>query len=163
MTVNFSRIKASEFLLEQRFEKPGEVQTLFTQLMCNYWFKSFWHLDINTKTPFEGAYHNERSCDAGGPMRDTITAICNELMSEALPLLRPTANNRANLEPETDCYQLNEQTKEPHNLQKFSFFGYLLGWSFISIGSLNLDLPSAFWARLAGGLDYVYSLDDLKS
>ena len=96
-------------------------------------------------------------------MRDTITAICSELMSEVLPLLRPTANNKTNLEPETDCYQLNEQTTEIYNLQKFSFFGYLLGWSFISFGSLNLDLSSAFWARLAGGLDYVYSLDDLKS
>ena len=96
-------------------------------------------------------------------MRDTITAICNELMSEVLPLLRPTANNKANLEPETDSYQLNEKTKEAHNLRKFSFLGYLLGWSFISIGCLNLDFPSAFWARLAGGLDYVYSLDDLKS
>ena len=96
-------------------------------------------------------------------MRDTITAICNELMSEVLPLLRPTANNKANIEPETDCYQLNEQAKEIHYLRKFSFFGYLLGWSFINIGSLNLDLSSAFWARLTRGLDYVYSLDDLKS
>ena len=38
-----------------------------------------------------------------------------------------------------------------------------MGWSFISIGSLNLDFPSAFWSRLAGGLDYVYTLEDVKS
>lgn len=38
-----------------------------------------------------------------------------------------------------------------------------MGWSFVSIGSLNLDLASAFWSRLAGGLDYVYTLEDVKS
>ena len=31
-----NRIKASEFMAKQRYEKPGEVQTLFTQLMYNY-------------------------------------------------------------------------------------------------------------------------------
>ena len=38
-----------------------------------------------------------------------------------------------------------------------------MGWSLSNIGSLNLDLPMAFWARLCGGLDYVYTLDDLRS
>ena len=84
-------------------------------------------------------------------------------MSSVLPLLRPTANNRCNLEPETDCYQLNEKANESHNMAKFTFLGYLLGWSFYSIGSLNLDLPTAFWARLCGGVDYVYTLDDVRS
>ena len=38
-----------------------------------------------------------------------------------------------------------------------------MGWSLANIGSLNLDFPKAFWARLCGGLDYVYTLDDLRS
>ena len=96
-------------------------------------------------------------------MRDTISWICNELMSDTLPLLRPTANNENNVEPETDCYQLNEKSREPYNLEKLSFLGYFLGWSLISIGSLNLELPSAFWNRLCGGPDYVYSMKDVRS
>ena len=96
-------------------------------------------------------------------MRDTISQICDELMSEVLPLLRPTANNKANLEPGTDCYQVNERANEAHNLNKFSFLGYLLGWAFISIGSLNLEISDAFWARLARGRDYILTLNDLKS
>ena len=58
----------------------------------------------------------EQADDCGGPFRDAISDICNELMSNVLPLLRPTANNRSNIEPETDCFQLNERCKEPVNL-----------------------------------------------
>ena len=97
-------------------------------------------------------------------MRDTITGICNELMSDVLPILRPTANNQGNIEPETDCYQLNEHTKETFNLRKLTFLGYFLGWSLCSIGSLNLEFPSAFWNRLfGGGPDYVYTISDVRS
>jgi len=120
-------------------------------------------LDIAVKEPFSTKFFQERAYDAGGPMRDVISDLCNELMSETLPLLRPTANNQSNLEPETECFQLNERTKESLNLLKYSFLGYLMGWSLLSFGSLNLDLPSAFWARLAGGLSYVYSLEDVRS
>merc|ERR1712051_632247 len=77
--------------------------------------------------------------------------------------MRPTANNRSNLEPDTDCYQLNERAMESINLTKLTFLGYFMGWSLANIGSLNLDLPMAFWVRLCGGLDYVYTLDDLRS
>ena len=96
-------------------------------------------------------------------MRDTISLICNELMSGVLPLLRPTANNSSNMEPGAECYQINERATESHNLSKFTFLGYFIGWAFYSVGSLNLELPSAFWARLCGGLNYIYCLEDLRS
>lgn len=96
-------------------------------------------------------------------MRDALNMICEELQSNVLPLLIPTANNRSNVEPEMDCYQLNYKANEPFTLKKLQFLGYLLGWSFVMMGSLNLDLPRAFWGRLVGGLDYVYTIDDLTS
>ena len=71
--------------------------------MWNYHGK-FFILDTIGKEPFETHIALERSYDCGGPMRDVVTWICNELMSDVLPLLRPTANNQSNLEPETDCY-----------------------------------------------------------
>lgn len=122
------RLSANDFKLKLRHEKAREVQTLFTQLMFNY-SKKFEKLDHDSKEPFETHFKLERSYDCGGPMRDTITGICNELMSDVLPILRPTANNQGNMEPETDCYQLNEYTKEPYNLRKMTFLGYFLGWS----------------------------------
>ena len=136
--------------------------TLFTQLLYNY-HTEFKLLDSSNKEVFESFFTHERSYDCGGPMRDTISLICDELMSDVLPLLRPTANNASGLKLETDCYQLNECCNEPINLYKLSFLGYFMGWSLNTIGSLNLELPSAFWARLAGGLDYVYSMKDVRS
>ena len=156
-----NRLKAAEFAEFQRYERPGEVQTLFSQLMYNY--SSGKLFDTSSKEPFETHMYQERSYDCGGPMRDTISLICNELMSGVLPLLRPTANNSSNMEPGAECYQINERATESHNLSKFTFLGYFIGWAFYSVGSLNLELPSAFWARLCGGLSYVYSLEDLRS
>ena len=44
------------------------------------------------KVEFKG----EGSIDAGGPYRETLTNICNELQSAVLPLLIPTPNNKNN-------------------------------------------------------------------
>ena len=67
----FYRIVAADFKLQQRYEKPSEVSTLFTQLMWNYKSK-FWQLDNNEKEPFESTLAYERSYDCGGPMRDIV-------------------------------------------------------------------------------------------
>ena len=47
-------------------------------------------------------------------MRDAMTNMCSELMSEVLPLLVPTANNTAGIETEMDCYKLNPEASQPH-------------------------------------------------
>ena len=95
-------------------------------------------------------------------MRDVLTNICTELTSDVLPLLVPTANNAASVEPGMDFFTLNAKAVEPHELHKVMFLGYLLGWSFRTLGSLALDFPTAFWNRLSGGTDFCYTLDDLE-
>ena len=45
---------------------------------------------------FRVEFKGEGSIDAGGPYRETLTNICNELQSAALPLLIPTPNNKNN-------------------------------------------------------------------
>ena len=102
-------------------------------------------------------------------MRDAISNICDEIMSpEVLPLLRPTANNTAKVEPAMDCMQLNSNAKEPHVLKKFTFLGYMLGWSLRNMGGLNIDLPLAFWRRLcddstsASDKEYVYTVEEMR-
>ena len=84
-------------------------------------------------------------------------------MSDALPLLTPTSNNLANVEPNMDCFKLNSATTEAHNLHKFTFLGFFLGWSFRVMGSLGIELPPAFWNRVCGGPSYSYTLEDLRS
>lgn len=104
----------------------------------------------------------EVSYDCGGPCRDIISNMCEELMTDTLPLLIPTANNVANVEYDIDCWRLNPKATEPHVLQKLIFFGYFLGWSLNTFGCLGIDLPLTFWERVCGGLNYVYSLENLK-
>ena len=47
-------------------------------------------------------------------------------------------------------------------LKKFTFFGYFLGWSLRNMGGLAIDLPLTFWRRVCHGLDYVYTIEDLR-
>ena len=101
--------------------------------------------------PFHVTMVNEGAADCGGPMRDTISNLCSEATSSVLPLLLPTANNLARMEPSMDCFRLNYDSKEPHELKKFTFLGYFLGWSLRNRGSLALDFPICFWRRLCKG------------
>ena len=96
-------------------------------------------------------------------MRDLISDVCIEIMSDALPLLIPTSNNVSKVEPNTDCYRLNPHMNEPYWLKKLIFLGYFLGWSLRSLGGLGIELAPAFWNRVCGGPTYVYSLEDLRS
>ena len=59
-----------------------------------YGFKyDFSQIDVIGKRPFSTKFSFENATDAGGPMRDTISDICTELMSDILAFMRPTANN----------------------------------------------------------------------
>ena len=40
-------------------------------------------------------------------MRDLVSNVCEELMQNSVPILKPTQNNLAKIEPFTDCVQLN--------------------------------------------------------
>ena len=96
-------------------------------------------------------------------MRDAISNLCKEITSQVLPLMVPTANNLARMEPSMDCFRLNPNSTEPHMLEKFTFLGYFLGWSLRARGSLAIDLPISYWKRiLHGNKDYVFSIQDLR-
>lgn len=57
--------------------------------------KCFWVNSPDARI-FKVEFKGEGSIDAGGPYRDTITNMCNELQSSVLPLLIPTPNNKNN-------------------------------------------------------------------
>ena len=90
----------------------------------------------------------EGSIDAGGPYRETITNICDELQSALLPLLVPTQNNKNDHGENRDCWVPNPSSVAPTHLEMFEFFGALLGMSFRSGSVLNLNLTSFFWKQL---------------
>ena len=78
-------------------------------------------------------------------MRDLISNVCEELMQDAVPILTPTQNNLAKIEPNTDCVKLNPSLTQNFWLKRLVFFGYFLGWSLRTMGGLGLDFPPCFW------------------
>ena len=104
--VVFWRIRAHDFKLQNRHEKAGECKTLFSMLADGYKGKylSFRRKD---RTPFRCTFRGEAAQDCGGPMRDLISNVCEELMQDAVPIMTPTQNNLAKIEPNTDCIKLN--------------------------------------------------------
>ena len=162
ITIGFYRLKAQEFKSQNRYEKSNENLTMFTQMLNGYKNK-YSRLRRNDKRPLSVTFKGEAAQDCGGPMRDVISNVCEELMSSVLPLLIPTSNNIAKVEPATDCVKLNPHATEAFLLRKYSFLGYFLGWSMRGMGGLGIDLVPAFWNRVCGGPTYVYTLEDLRS
>lgn len=72
----------------------------------------------------------EGAQDAGGPYRESLVILCEELRSGRLPLFVPCPNkidgngeNREKLVPNPLC-------KTPEDLDKFFFFGKVFSWVF---------------------------------
>ena len=105
-SVVFWRVRASDFKDLNRYEKANENKLMFTQLY-NGFKNKFYSLKITHKRPFYSTFKGEGAQDCGGPMREVISNVCEDLMSSSLPLLIPTANNLHKVEPNTDSYKLN--------------------------------------------------------
>lgn len=101
------------------------------------------------KVEFKG----EGSIDAGGPYRETLTNICNELQSAVLPLLIPTPNNKNNHGQFRECWMINPSSTSPSHLDLFKHFGYFIGAAIRSQQALPLDIAPIFWKLLIDETD----------
>ena len=95
-------------------------------------------------------FSGEGSDDYGGPFRDMITNLANELQSHALPLLVKTANNRNSHGENRDCWTINGSSTSPTHIQLFKTLGYFLGFSARTKAPLDLNLAPSFWKKLLG-------------
>ena len=71
----------------------------------------------------------EGSEDAGGPYRDFLTNIGDELMSDFLPLLVRTANNKNNHGKDRHKWTLNPSAKSPIHEEMFQILGNFIGFA----------------------------------
>ena len=129
--------------------------------MADAFRNKYYHLRVTHRRPFTVRFTGEGAADCGGPMRDALTNVCDELMHTVLPLLIPTSNYISKVEPNPESYKLNPQATEPFVLKKYSFLGYFIGWSLRNICGLGIDIVPSFWRRLCGGPTYVYTMEDL--
>jgi hypothetical protein len=101
----------------------------------------------------------EGSIDAGGPFRDSLSNICDELESEFLPLLVKTPNNRNVHGFNRECYLPNGESNNPSHHELFKFLGNILGFAIRTQSPLNLHFPPIFWKQVLGETP---TYDDLK-
>ena len=91
--------------------------------------------------------------DAGGPFRDSITEMIEELQTTASPLFCSCANGREAQGDNRHKFVLRSQSQakvHPEARGMFFFLGQLMGMAIRTSILLPLDLPSMFWKKLCG-------------
>jgi hypothetical protein len=101
----------------------------------------------------------EGSTDAGGPYRDSVTNIQEELHSKHLSILIPTQNNKNSHGFNMDCYTINPTAKSPVHMEMYKFLGVLIGFAFRSGSVFDVRFPPLIWKKLAGE---ELTIDDLR-
>lgn len=107
------------------------------------------------KTFFEG----EGSDDWGGPFRETLANMVEELESDVLPLLIKTSNHRNEHGSYKDCFIPNPCATSPSHETMFKLMGSLLGFNLRTKSSLDWHFPPLFWKML---LEEPLSLGDFE-
>ena len=90
----------------------------------------------------------EYAIDAGGPYRESLTNMINDLERGVVPLLVKTANNKQNSGELRNCFMLNHESCTPTLMSMFEFMGVLIGHAFRSGSCLPFNLPPVFWKLL---------------
>jgi len=103
--------------------------------------------------PFSVGYEGEPGVDQGGLYRDFFDAVTEELMSEHLPLLVPSANQSTNAGENRDAWVLNpalDVTPGSPGERMLLFLGRLMGCCLLRGDVLPLSLPHMVWKGLQG-------------
>lgn len=101
-----------------------------------------------SKRMWSVVFLGEGAEDVGGPYREHLSELCNELMSTALSLFLPTPNQVNNVGSHRDAHIPNPDATAPLQLRMFTFLGRLMGGAARSGEPLNLTLPPLFWKLL---------------
>jgi len=99
---------------------------------------------------FSANFLGEGSIDVGGPFRETLSNVVEEIESDALPLLIKTPNNRNDHGTERECYMPNPASQTPTHQELFVLMGHFLGFAIRTKSAMNWHLPGIFWKQLIG-------------
>jgi hypothetical protein len=95
-------------------------------------------------------FYGEGADDVGGPYRECLTQMCEELMSASLTLFVPSANMTSELGEVRDGFVVNPVCAPPVELLMYRFLGRLMGGCLRGGEPLSLYLPSTLWKHLVG-------------
>lgn len=105
-------------------------------------------------------FKGEGSIDVGGPFRDTLVNIVDEMECGALPLLIKSPNNRNDHGSSRDCFILNPTATSPAHLEMYRFMGAFIAFAILSKSPIPFNLAPTFWKQLLGDK---LNLADLES
>lgn len=95
-------------------------------------------------------FQGESSIDAGGPFRDSIVNVVNEMESGLVPLLIKSPNNRNEHGPNRDCFVLDPTSKSPSHLLMFKYLGAFIAFGVLSKQPVPLNLAPSVWKQILG-------------
>jgi hypothetical protein len=156
--IQIKRNKALRFRESGECDHKGE-HTIFGQIFKKYvkdnnWLEC-WKQNQPDNQVFRAYFAGEGAIDAGGPFRDTLSNLVEELESDSLPLLIKTTNNRNDHGNSRDCFTLNPTSITPTHQQMFNFLGVLIGYTIRSQSVMNWHFPPLIWKLILGDpVDY---------
>ena len=162
--ITIDRFKASNFKDKYNETKIPDIQlneTVFGQL-----FQIF--KDINGKEflkdkgqkLFRVNLGAEGGIDEGGPYREILSDICNDLQSDYIELFIKTPNNKNDIGELRDKYIINPDCDNINHKKAFEFIGKLMGLSISSEDALNFNLHPLIWKSL---LENKVTFNDYKT
>ena len=150
--ITIDRIKANNFKDKYNETKIPDIQlneTVFGQL-----FQIFKDTDGKEflrekgRNLFKVNLGVEGGIDAGGPYREILSDICNDLHSDYIELFIKTPNNKNDIGELRDKYIINPDCDNINHKKAFEFIGKLMGLSISSEDALNFNLHPIIWKSL---------------
>lgn len=141
------RYKMMHFKEKDTVDRSFEF-TIFSQLFHEQALIAF--IPYKGEQFFRVELKGEGATDQGGPFRDILSTMCDELQSKYLDLFIPTPNSVSELGSYRDRYMINPDANTPIHLERFEFLGKIFAAVVLSGNVLNLNLHPLFWNLLLG-------------
>lgn len=108
-------------------------------------------------------FAGEGSIDAGGPFRDSLVNVVDEMQCGAVPLLIKSPNNRNDHGANRDCYILDPASTGPGHLNMFKYLGGFIAFGILSKSPVPLNLAPSVWKQILGDAMTLADLDGIDA
>lgn len=147
-----------------KFSALGEVDTSGRWTVFGQVFRRLHGMPASvlrrTGQIWDTVFAGERSHDSGGPYREAWSAMTADLLSNALPLLKPCPNNEGKVGMNQETFVINPDcVNSSTQMEMLVFLGKLMGSAARSNNYLDLYLTPIVWKLL---VNQPVTFDDLR-
>lgn len=146
--VTVSRRKAMVYADSGKVDQEGKY-TIFGQVITTLQedypeMQNFRKQSTDSKA-YNINFRGEGSIDAGGPFRESLTNIAEELEKGVVPVFIKSPNNKNEHGANRDCFILDSRSRTPAHQLMFNYIGAFLAFSFLSKSPMPLNLAPWVW------------------